>query len=105
MKFCQVPRLVWRNQDVTTAFLLLDEHRDRKQAGKTTTRYGVQPRVRRRPESPKDSSLGPPLGLPKDAYDKDWLAAQDPEDVKKMKIKSTLVNMTGVLNKLNQSLG
>jgi hypothetical protein len=104
LKFCQVRRLAWRSQAVTDAFLLLDEHRERKQAGKPLTRAGVQARIRRRAQNSADSKRGAPKNMPKEVFDEGWFGVQKKIVANSLKVTSISV-MEDALKKLNQALG
>ncbi|KNZ58231.1 hypothetical protein VP01_1970g1 [Puccinia sorghi] len=82
-KLCKIIRLPWQSEEVSEAFTLLDDYRDRQEAGKPEARKGAKPRLRRRPpplkdsdgrilKGPMDSGRKPVKGLPEEVYDKDW---------------------------------
>jgi hypothetical protein len=90
---------------VTKAFILLDTYRERKLAGNPSRKSGVQPRIRRRPEEPPESELGPPEAtIPRDAYDTDWLESRDGAVISESLNISDQLIMKTVLKKLNDAL-
>ncbi|WAR54415.1 hypothetical protein PtB15_4B32 [Puccinia triticina] len=102
VKYCKARQLVWRSKEVTQAFVLLDEYRKKKISSTCKARRGIPARLRRRPPCPKISTIKPAQALAKDAYDKDWLEAQNQIIVDELNVVSQPV-MKKILSRL-QSL-
>ncbi|KAI7954016.1 hypothetical protein MJO28_006563 [Puccinia striiformis f. sp. tritici] len=86
-KFCVVRDLAWRNKDLTIIFQWLDKQHELQSKANPKGQQGNLPRVRRRPVQPVNSSILPGKGLPKIAFDQEWLDLKDPVYVKGLKIK------------------
>jgi hypothetical protein len=68
-----VLKLPWRSQQVERIMIALDRMKARRRDFATRKPNTPPPRVRRRPEHPKISSLPHPEGLPVAFYDESWL--------------------------------
>ncbi|PLW31345.1 hypothetical protein PCANC_19627 [Puccinia coronata f. sp. avenae] len=79
-----VYKLPWRNEQVERVMIALDRLKARRREYSTQKPNTPPPRVRRRPQQPKNSSLPYREGLPISFYNELWLGSLDTQELQEL---------------------
>jgi hypothetical protein len=82
-----VHKLPWRNQQVERVMIALDWLQARRREYATQRPNTPPPRVRRRPQQPKNSTLPYVEGLPISFYDESWLKSLSTHELQELNSK------------------